>query len=505
MHALLLQLKQYAVSGWRHRWKALALAWVVCLGGWAYVQTLPNQYRASTRIYADADVILSQLLSGIAVDSRPQSQVELLQRTLLSRPNLERVASRTGLDLRANSASSREALLTTLGSEVRIQAQTRNLFTITYTDPDPRMAHAVVQALLTMFMEQASANDRIQLENARNFVTQQLTGYEVQLREAEQRRAEFRSRYAELLPGDGGASGLEQARFRLQTSRGELQDAVQRRDLLRQQMEATPQTLRAAEGSAADPRVLEAERQLRELRLQFTEQHPAVIAARNAIADLRSGAVSGSRGVPSGPPVPNPLYEQVRVRLLDAESQIQSLERRIRQDEAQISRMEALARTVPQLQAQYAALDRDYDVLRRAYTDLLSRRESLQIAGAARTGADRVRLEIVDPPLVPTDPIGPNRTLFSSLVLAAGLGAGALLAFLLAQLDRSFYTVYDLRKLGLPVIGSISNTIPPRGQVAAAAVFSFGIVVLVMAYGAVTVAGPALMARVPALVARFLA
>jgi polysaccharide chain length determinant protein (PEP-CTERM system associated) len=504
MHALLQQLKQYAVAGWQHRWKAVAMAWLVSLGGWAYVYTLPDQFRTSTRIYADADIILSQLLSGIAVDSRPQSQVDLLQRTLLSRPNMERVATRTGLDMRANSASSREALLTDLASAVRIQAQTRNLFTITYTDTDPRMAHSVVQSLLTLFMEQATANDRLQMENARTFIGQQLAAYETQLREAEQRRAEFRARYVDLLPGDGNVSGLEQARSRLQQLRGELQDAMQRREILRQQIESTPQQLRPADGPGGDPRVQEAERQLRELRLQFTEQHPAVISARNILAELRSGGGGGARTA-SGPPVANPLYEQLRVRLLDAESVIASLQRRGQQEEAAVARLEALARSVPQLQAQFAALDRDYDVIRRAYLELLQRRESVQIAGAARSGADRVRLEIVDPPLVPTDAIGPNRFLLSTGVLAGGIGAGALLAFLFAQLDRSFYTVHDLRKLGLPVIGSISSTVPQRSQIAAIGAFSVAMVGLFIAYGAVTAAGTQLIARLPALVARFMA
>jgi polysaccharide chain length determinant protein (PEP-CTERM system associated) len=470
------------------------------------VYTLPNEYRASTRIYADADVILSQLLSGIAVDSRPQSQVELLQRTLLSRPNLERVATRTGLDMRANSASSREALLAKLGGQVRILAQTRNLFTITYTDTDPRMTHSVVQALLTLFMEQATANDRLQMENARAFIGQQLTAYETQLREAEQRRAEFRARYVDLLPADGGVTGLEAARQRLLQIRGELQDTTQRREILRQQLEATPQTLRPNQVAGGDPRLAEAERQLRELRLQYTEQHPAVIAQRNIITELRAGGRGeGGSSVGSGPPVPNPLYEQIRVRLFDAESQIASLQRRATQEEAAVARLEALARTVPQLQAQFAALDRDYDVIRRAYLELLQRRESVQIAGAARAGADRVRLEIVDPPLVPNDPIGPNRILLSSGVLAGGIGAGVLLAFLLAQLDRSFYTVHDLRKLGLPVIGSISSTVPERSQIAAVGAFSVAMIGLLVAYGAVTAAGTQLIARLPALVARFMA
>lgn len=504
MAEILALVRRYATAGWRHKWKALLLAWVVCLAGWAYVYNMPNQYRSSARIHADADAILGQVLSGIAVDNRPSGQVETLQRTLFSRPNLERVAARTGLDLRANSAASREAMLRKLESSLRLGLQTRNLFTITYTDTDARMARDVVQALLTLFMERATANDRAQMENARNFVNQQIQAYEVQLREAEQRRAEFRARYAELLPseGAGGATGLQQARQRLEGQRGALQDAVVRHERLKQELEATPQVLRAGEGGAANPAVAEAERSLRELRLQYTDQHPAVIAARTRLAEIRATGGGGGGG---GGTVRNPLYEQIRTRLLDSDAQIATLQRQVRQEEANVERLEALARTVPQLQAQFANMDRDYTVLRSSYEQLLRRRESVQIAGAARSEAERVRLEVVDPPTVPLQPIGPNRLLLSTTVLLVGIGAGAGLAFLFVLLDRSFYTVIDLRKLGLPVIGSISSAEPPRSQRFAALAFACGFGLLLTAYAAVTAGGPALIARIPNLVARFVA
>lgn len=518
MQQILAELRRYAAIGWTHRWKSIALAWVICLAGWVYVANLPNQYRASARLYADADVILGQLLRGIAVDSSPVSQVDLLQRTLLSRPNLERVAVRTGLDLRADGAAARDRLLEGLARQVRIAAQSRNLFTITYTDGDPRTAQAVVQALLTLFMEQAASNDRQQMENARNFVNQQIAVYETQLREAEQRRAEFRTRYLDLLPNDGGVSRLQQGRARFAQLRGELEDATTRRDTLRQQLAATPATLPpeatgggGGGGPGGDPRLAEAERQLRELRLQFTEQHPAVVAARNAVAELRAAgpiagtaprAATGARPA-AGTGRPNPIYEQIRVRLLDVEAQVASLERQLREEEAEVERLEALARSVPQVQAQFINLDRDYNVLRRSYEELLERRESVQIAGAARTGADRVRLEIVDPPLLPTAPTGPNRFLFATLVLAAGLGAGGALAFLLIQLDRSFRTVHDLRKIGLPVLGSISATDPAPRNVLGAAAFAGMAGLLVVTYGAFAVMGQGLAARIPALIARF--
>ena len=84
----------------------------------------------------------------------------------------------------------------------------------------------------------------------------------------------------------------------------------------------------------------------------------------------------------------------------------------------------------------------------------------LNIADAARTSSDRVTLEVVDPPTLPQTPAGPNRLLLSAGVLLAALGAGGALLFLLVQLDGSFYTLKELRRLGLPVLGGFSATAP---------------------------------------------
>ena len=105
---------------------------------------------------------------------------------------------------------------------------------------------------------------------------------------------------------------------------------------------------------------------------------------------------------------------------------------------------------------------------------------------------------------MPLTPTGPNRLLFATGVLAAGLGAGAVLVLLLVQLDRGFYTVHDLRKLGLPVLGAISSAQPVR-RVGAVATFAAGIVLLLVAYGVVLAGGPAMMAKLPNLVARLIA
>src|SRR4051794_37348576 len=116
-------------AAWRRRWLAVAVAWAVCLIGWAGVAATPNQYESSARLFVDAAAVLTPLLRGLAADSVPATQLEILQRTLLSRPNLEKLISKTDLDLGVTGPYDRERLVARLGQDIKVTPQTRSLFT----------------------------------------------------------------------------------------------------------------------------------------------------------------------------------------------------------------------------------------------------------------------------------------------------------------------------------------------------------------------------------------
>ena len=122
---------QYLRAAWRRRWLGIIVTWLVCVIGWAGTYTIPNSFESSARLFVDADAILTPLLRGIAADSAPTTQLEILQRTLLSKPNLEKLISKTDLDLTLNGPSDRERLIGRLATEIKVAPQTRNLFTIT--------------------------------------------------------------------------------------------------------------------------------------------------------------------------------------------------------------------------------------------------------------------------------------------------------------------------------------------------------------------------------------
>ncbi len=502
-------LRQHLVSAWRRRWFGVAAAWILCGIGWATIYALPNQYESNARLYVDADAVLTPLLKGLVADSAPVSQLDVLQRTLLSGPNLEKLIGKTDLDLTIARPGDRESLIQKLQSSIKVVSQTRNLFTISYRNANPKTAYDVVRTLLTIFIESATGGNRTDMDNARRFLEHQISSYEQQLRAAERRRADFRSKYMDILPPDGvggGTTAVEAARANARQIEGQLIDAKMKRDALKLELAATPQLLVVERGAAypggpAGPisRMAEAVQELSDLRLRYTDVHPDVIALRKRIADMKAngtgGAPMGMTGAGAGAPradgkdrsLPNPVYDQLKIRLLDAESQVASLDRQTDEAGKSRDRIEKIQREQPGLSAEYQNLDRDYNVLRKNYEELLNRLQSANIAQAADTQADQVKLQIVDPPQVSRIPVAPNRLLLVPAILLAGLGAGIAVPIGMAQLDRSFTTVEDLRSVGFPVLGGISllASVSRRTRILTGLRFSLAVMLLVAVFGGI--------------------
>jgi polysaccharide chain length determinant protein (PEP-CTERM system associated) len=513
MDSLRVLISQYLRAAWRRRWMGVIVAWLVCGIGWVVVYTIPNQFESSARLFVDADAVLTPLLRGLAADSAPTTQLEILQRTLLSRPNLEKLVSKTDLDLTLNSPSDRERLLTRLGNEIHVNPQTKNLFTITYRDKSPKLAHDVVQTLLTIFVESATGGSRTDMENARRFLERQIQSYEQQLRAAEKRRADFRARYIEILPADNNPNvpALEGARNQAAALEGRLQDALISRDALKQEVENTPPMLVVESGGpnglggpAVKTKLQDAQDQLQMLLLRDTELHPDVIAQRKLIESLKNApkeaaapAVATAKDAASHDAtanilkrsIPNAVYDQLKVKLIDADTNVISLQRQ-RDDAVRYrERLEKVQREQPGLIAEYQNMDRDYTVLRRNYEELLGRLQSANIAQAADTQAEKVKLQIIDPPEIARLPVAPNRMLLITGVLGGGLLTGVGMTVLFGQLDRSFSTVDELRNLGLPVLGGISvlGLVPLRQRLMAVFRFGAAVAVLVCIYGGLVV------------------
>ena len=466
---------------WRHKWLGVATAWLVCTAGWIGVALVPTKYESSARVYLNADPLLTPLLRGLAADTDPTRQLDFMQRTLLSRPNLEQLVRLTDLDIGVTNAEQKEALYKRLASDVTVAPVTLNLLTLSYRDQDPNMAKNVVQSLLTIFAEKTAGSSRADMDNAQRFLDSEINSYRDQLRAAEKRRADLAQKYPDIVSnrapdsgadGDGNLSRLDQAHAAVNRLKLELADAVTKRDALQKELAAVPPTLSVERGpqivvngrlGPIDERLQELRRNLDSLLLKYTEDHPDVKAARKQIAQIEaegaksSGGAGKSGGGTTKGEIANSVYEQIKVRLVDTEAALAAVQRRLDEAQSDEERIKKVAASAPGVLVQAQDLDRDYSILKRNYQELVARREATAIANAADTKTEKIQFRIVDPPQVPILPAAPNRPMLVSMVLLFGLGGGLAVPLALTQIDRSFATIGQLRNLGLPILGSVSR------------------------------------------------
>ena len=67
MQELIAQVFSYIWGIWRFRWLAMITAWVIALGGWLFVQQMPEAYVGTARIFVDSNNLLRPLLQGLAI------------------------------------------------------------------------------------------------------------------------------------------------------------------------------------------------------------------------------------------------------------------------------------------------------------------------------------------------------------------------------------------------------------------------------------------------------
>ncbi len=156
------------------------------------------------------------------------------------------------------------------------------------------------------------------------------------------------------------------------------------------------------------------------------------------------------------------------------QSQVDQLDRSIAREESRVSgsveaeyraslqQERALQTRVEQLKAsfldnrrrsiQYNIYQQEVDTNRALYDGLLQRYKEIGVAG----GVGVNNISVVDAADVPQEPSSPRLLLNLLLALMIGLGAGALTAFGLEQMDEAIVDPAEVeRRLGLPLLGSV--------------------------------------------------
>jgi len=482
MEELIARILTVAKSMWRFRWPALAVAWAVAVIAAIVVFRIPDRYEATARIHVDTQSILKPLMSGLAVQPNVEQQVVMLSRTLISRPNVEKLIRMADLDLKTESKGEQEVLIAGLMNTLEIKNVGRdNLYSLSFRDSDPAKAQRVIQSLVSIFVESSLGATRKDTATAKVFLNEQIKTYEAKLEDAEAKLKEFRLRNLQLQTGEGkdSASRMAELGEQLNQAKLALREAEQARDAARQQLAgeksqsaslSTQSLLQESAISVATPEIdarLDAQkRSLDGLLQRYTDQHPDIIGTRRLIKELeeqkrkevqelRRAAMASPAAAGGG----SSLASQELSRLLaTSEVQVASLRARVAEYSSRYQNARDMMKTAPQLEAEASQLNRDYAIHKKNYEDLVGRRESAAMSGDLEVASGVADFRLIDPPRVSPQPVSPNRLLLLPLALVVALGAGLFTAFAASQLRPVFHEGSDLRaKFELPLLGVVTR------------------------------------------------
>ena len=155
----------------------------------------------------------------------------------------EKIIRMADLDLSAGADEEFEALIASVGNRIHMKRDSEeNLYSINYPDSDPERAKRVVQAVVTTFVENTIGEGKGDgaAASAQRFLDKQIEEYEARLRESEDRLKEFKQKNVAFMSGSGGYFGeLKSATEQLEAARLQVKEMQQRRDALREQVQAS--------------------------------------------------------------------------------------------------------------------------------------------------------------------------------------------------------------------------------------------------------------------------
>jgi len=463
----------YLYGMWRFRWSALVITWIAAIIGCIFVFTLPNKFNVIATVYVDTSSVMKPLLKGLAPEQNTSDELAVMNKVLLSRENLLAVMRETDMHLEVHNNEEKEELVEELKKSIQLRGGSggrgwnnrKNIYELSYTSKDGKRAYQVVSSLLNTMIEDTLSTTRTDTVTAQKFLDTQIGEYEERLSAAEQRLAEFKKENVGYMPDEKGNyyARLQRAQDAVESTRSELKLAQQRYSELQKQLRGEKPLINSRTYTTSSAAMLkEYEEQLRQLQVTFTDKHPDVIELKTKIESLKAREISDSDGYldSSGSDETlefNPVYQEMKVEANKAGVEVSTLKIELAEHQKSVEKLRSAIDIIPEVEASLTRLNRDYEITRARYLDLVERRESAKLAQSADQSTSDIKFRIIDPPVIPTRASGPPRVLLLLAVLVLSLGAGLAWSFARFFIEPTYLDLKQVsEKTGRPLLGSVS-------------------------------------------------
>ncbi|HSC68105.1 MAG TPA: XrtA system polysaccharide chain length determinant [Cellvibrio sp.] len=430
----------------------------------------PKNYTTKVVLFADVTNIIEPLLKGRAeitkIDRSEQASEVIYTRRIM----LE-TAKQAGLIKGSIPEDQQDAIVKELRAGVTVaRERNENYVQLSYTATNPDKSFEILNAVVNVFIEDTAKRKRDESVGAYNFIDAQVQTYKKQLESAEEKLKEFKSKNTDGSE-DAVSARIAQLRQEVESLKISIEETQSRINTIQQQLNTEGQYLQA-KGQIDDMKLRRQtlSGQLEQMLLSYQENYPDVVSLRAQISELDAaiGKIQSSGDVFGGSDkVQNPLYEELRKQLADADVSLRSQKRRMQSllslQEEEYARQQRIAAN----QANLSDLTRDYDVTKKVYEEMLQRKETARVSMTLDIEGQGVSYRIQEPAAFPLKPSGLHFIHFALAgpVIGLLLPLGLLILFILVDPHaRSARALQKQLPSDIEVIGVVPHYKSPIGE-----------------------------------------
>ncbi|MEE4538349.1 MAG: Wzz/FepE/Etk N-terminal domain-containing protein [Erythrobacter sp.] len=436
----------------RERWLLVIIpALVLSIVGIAAAYILPTVYRSTATLLVESPQLPEDVLGDQGVDIIDQ-RIAKFRQQVLSRPRLIELIQKHRLYTDERATRSLSEIIEDMRDATSIEPvsaqfqrragrSTTIAFSLSFDYETASLAQAVAQDMTEQVLLLDATKSSEQAESTVQFLSDQAAALQTQIADAESLIEQIKAQNGLALSNPGMmAMGGNSGSFDVQII------ALQRDNALLQAQRAARQT--AAE---RDPIVAAAEADLAAAQARYSEDHPDIAIAKRRLREAERLAASNQAKLP-----PDTVDQQIAAN----NAQIEALREMKAQELGRLSSAQSAMAQAPLIEQQIAQEQQKLDLLNEQYENVSTR--LMQAQGSARAESEQKgeRLSVIDPPVVADEPISPNRPLLIAGGLAAGLGAGLLLALAVELFFRPIRDMADIQAVtgtmplvAIPTIG----------------------------------------------------
>jgi len=433
--------------------------------GAAVAILLPPVYRSEAKILILSQQIPTNLVQS-TVSSLADERIQIIEQRVMTRDNLLKIANKFKIFGKNKEKLSSSELVQQMRKQIKItrlalvsrgRSRSTIAFTVSFEHRRPAVTVKVANEIVTLILNEDVRARTSRAVDTSNFLGREVDRLEKQLAVIESQVTNFKKKNENALPASLNIrlSRLELLQNNIKEIDREILNIKENRTLLELQYSTLTGGKDATGNSLANSPL----QQLSTLKVELlrkaallSKNHPEIKTLERQIAALKKNIkqqseiavkedASKNKDIKKIDPAMPPI---MAAKMTTYNSRLTQLKEEREKTQASIIELnQSIART-PEVERALTSLTRRYQNKKKSFDDLLKKQQLALLGEKLEDNKQSERFEVIEQPVVPQQPIKPNRKKILALGFMLAFVAGGGGIFLIETLNKSIRSGADL-------------------------------------------------------------